>query len=84
MKLNLVNICLSIFLVFLIVFFLLLPRFRKSKIEALNGFNSPELLGGTGRKLQEEYVVMKSDARSHASVVSPWQEEVFEVIRTNS
>ena len=36
MKLNLVNISLSIFLVFLMVFFLLLPHFRKSKIEALN------------------------------------------------
>mgnify|MGYP001393218739 CR=1 FL=1 len=35
MKLNLVNICLSIFFVFLIVFFLLLPHFRESKIEAL-------------------------------------------------
>ena len=36
MKLNLVNICLSIFFVFLIVFFLLLPHFRESKIEAFN------------------------------------------------
>ena len=39
MKLNLVNICLSFFLLFLIVFFLLLPHFRKSKIEPLDGSN---------------------------------------------
>ena len=45
MKLNLVNICLSIFLVFLMVFFLLLPHFRKSKIEALDS-NKSTLMSG--------------------------------------
>ena len=42
MKLNLVNICLSIFLVFLMVFFLLLPHFRKSKMENLVGFRTEQ------------------------------------------
>ena len=56
MKLNLVNICLSFFLLFLIVFFLLLPHFRKSKIEALNGDENLEKGGITFPNPQKEYL----------------------------
>ena len=44
MKFNLVNMCLSSFLLFLIVFFLLLPHFEELKIEAMRNL-TPGIIG---------------------------------------
>ena len=85
MKLNLVNICLSIFLVFLMVFFLLLPHFRKSKIEALNPSNYARKGSGfyfptNQREQQDHELTFAGEDAAHMSL--PFVQEGIVYIAT--